>query len=274
VQDQINVLDNLILLLGGRFDQVNSEERFGDFRQDIDDTAFSPRFGIVYQPNEILSLYASYSRSFVPVGGRNATNTPFEPTRGTQYEIGVKADFLEGRLSSTLAAYDITRSNITTPDPDNPNFSIQVGEQRGRGFDFDITGEILPGWNIIAAYSYLDAEITRDNTFEVGNRLNNIPQNSASLWTTYTIQAGDLRGLGFGAGVFFVDQRTGDLSNSFVLPSYTRFDAAVYYHRDNFRAALNLKNLFNTEYFAGSQSRFAVVPGAPFEIRGTVSWQF
>jgi iron complex outermembrane receptor protein len=274
IQDQINILDNLILLLGGRFDTVNSEERFGDFRQDSNDSAFSPRVGLVYQPNETLSLYASYARSFVPEAGRSADNTPFEPTRGTQYEIGAKADFLGGRLSSSLAAYDITRSNITTADPDNPDFSIQIGEQRGRGFDFDITGEILPGWNIIAAYSYLDAEITRDNTFEVGNRLNNIPQNSASLWTTYTIQAGDLRGLGFGAGVFFVDQRTGDLSNSFILPSYTRFDAAVYYHRDNFRAALNLKNLFNTEYFAGSQSRFAVVPGAPFEIRGTVSWQF
>jgi iron complex outermembrane receptor protein len=274
VQDQINVLDNLILLLGGRFDQVNSEERFGDFRQDIDDAAFSPRFGIVYQPNEILSLYASYSRSFVPVGGRNATNTPFEPTRGTQYEIGVKADFLDGRLSSTLAAYDITRSNITTPDPNNPDFSIQVGEQNGRGIDLDIAGEILPGWNIIAGYSYLDATITRDNNFEVGNQLNNAPRNSASLWTTYTIQSGDLRGLGFGAGVFFVDQRSGDLANSFTIPSYTRFDAALYYNRDNFRAALNFKNLFDTEYFAGSQNRFAVVPGAPFEVRGTVSWQF
>ncbi|WAL59540.1 TonB-dependent siderophore receptor [Thermocoleostomius sinensis] len=274
VQDQINILDNLIVLLGGRFDSIDSEERFGDFSQNSNDNAFSPRVGLVYQPNATLSLYASYARSFVPEAGRSADNTPFEPTRGTQYEIGIKADFLDGRLSTTLAAYDITRSNITTLDPDNPNFSIQVGEQRDRGIDFDIAGEILPGWNIIAGYSYLDASITRDNTFEVGNRLNNAPRNSASLWTTYTIQSGDLRGLGFGAGIFFVDQRAGDLANSFTLPSYTRFDAALYYNRDNFRAALNFKNLFDTEYFAGSQSRFAVVPGAPFEVRGTVSWQF
>ncbi|WP_414550065.1 TonB-dependent siderophore receptor [Anabaena sp. CCY 0017] len=274
LQDQITLLDNLKLVIGGRFDSVTSKQRFGDFREDIDDSAFSPRFGLVYQPSETLSLYANYSRSFVPVGGQNATNTPFEPTRGTQYEIGAKADFLDGRLSATIGAYDITKSNITTADPDNRNFSIQVGEQRARGIDIDVAGEILPGWNIIASYALIDATITQDNRFEVGNRLNNIPQNAASLWTTYTMQSGNFRGVGFGAGAFFVGERTGDLDNSFTLPGYTRFDAAVYYNRDNFRAALNFKNLFGTEYFAGSQNRRAVVPGAPFEVLGTVSWQF
>lgn len=204
----------------------------------------------------------------------SATNTPFKPTRGTQYEIGAKADFLDGRLSATIGAYYITRSNITTADPDNPRFSIQVGEQRARGIDIDVAGEILPSWNIIASYALIDATITQDNTFEVGNRLNNIPQNAASLWTTYTLQSGDLTGLGFGAGAFFVGERTGDLANSFTLPGYTRVDAAIYYNRNNFRAALNFKNLFGTEYFAGSQNRRAVVPGAPFEVQGTISWQF
>ncbi|MBW4644151.1 MAG: TonB-dependent siderophore receptor [Goleter apudmare HA4340-LM2] len=276
LQDQITLADNLKLLVGGRFDSVDTEQLFqvDNFTVKQTDSAFSPRFGLVYQPNENLSLYASYSRSFVPSLGQSATNTQFEPTRGTQYEIGAKADFLDGRLSTTLSAYDITRSNITTPDPDNPNFSIQVGEQRGRGIDLDIVGEISPGWNIIASYALLDATITRDNRFEVGNRLNNIPNNAASLWTTYTVQSGDLRGLGFGAGAFFVGERTGDLANSFMLPSYTRFDAAIYYNRDNFRAALNLRNLFDTQYFAGSQGRTSVIPGAPFEVRGTVSWQF
>ncbi|MBE9052034.1 TonB-dependent siderophore receptor [Nostocales cyanobacterium LEGE 11386] len=278
LQDQITLADNLKLLIGGRFDNVNFEQEFQveEFSQEQSDSAFSPRLGLVYQPSETLSLYASYSRSFVPVLGRSATNAQFRPTRGTQYEIGAKADFLDGRLSTTLSAYNITRSNVLTPDPDpaNSGFSVQVGEQRGRGIDLDVAGEILPGWNIIASYALLDATITQDNRFEVGNRLNNIPNNAASLWTTYTVQSGDLRGLGFGAGAFFVGERTGDLANSFMLPGYTRFDAAVYYNRDNFRAALNLKNLFGTEYFAGSQNRSAVVPGAPFEVQGTISWQF
>lgn len=274
LQDQITLSDNLKLLIGGRFDSVTSEERFGDFRQDIDDSAFSPRIGVVYQPSKNLALYTNYSRSFVPQGGQTATNTPFEPTRGTQYEIGAKANFLDGRLSATIGAHNITRSNITTTDPNNPRFSIQVGEQKAKGIDIDIAGEILPGWNIIASYAFIDATITKDNTFEVGNRLNNIPKNAASLWTTYTLQSGDLTGLGFGAGAFFVGERTGDLNNSFTLPGYTRVDAAIYYNRNNFRAALNFKNLFGTEYFAGSQNRRAVVPGAPFEVQGTISWQF
>lgn len=276
LQDQIALGNNLKLLVGGRFDRVSTEQLFqvDDFTVLQRDNAFSPRFGLVYQPSETLSLYSSYSRSFVPVLGRSATNTKFEPTRGTQYEIGAKADFLDGRLSATLSAYNITRSNITTPDPDNPGFSIQVGEQRGRGIDLDIAGEILPGWNVIASYALLDATITQDNRFPVGNRLNNIPRNAASLWTTYTVPSGNLKGFGFGAGAFFVGERAGDLANSFTIPGYTRFDAAVYYNRHNFRAALNIKNLFDTKYFAGSQGRLSVIPGAPFELQGTISWQF
>ena len=276
LQDQITIANNIKLLVGGRFDSVDTEQLFqvDEFVVEQRDSAFSPRLGLVYQPNANLSLYASYSRSFVPVLGRSAINEPFQPTRGTQYEVGAKADFLDGRLSATLSAYNITRSNITTPDPDNPDFSIQVGEQRGRGIDLDVVGEISPGWNIIASYALIDATITEDNRFEVGNRLNNIPNNAASLWTTYTVQSGDLAGLGFGVGAFFVGERTGDLANSFTLPEYTRVDAAVYYNRDNFRAALNFKNLFGTEYFAGSQSRTSVIPGVPFEVLGTVSWEF
>ncbi len=274
LQNQISLLDNLKLLVGGRFDHVTSEQRFGDFSEDGNDSAFSPRVGIVYQPTTDVALYASYSRSFVPAAGRSIDNEAFEPERGTQYEIGVKFDLIAERLSATLSAFDITKSNVLTANPVNTDFSIQVGEQKSRGIELDVTGEILPGWNIIASYAYLNAQITEDNTYEVGNRLNPIPQNSASLWTTYTIQSGSLRGMGFGAGVFFVDQRPGDLDNSFFLPDYTRVDAAIYYDSDDFRAALNFKNLFDTEYFAGSQNRAAVVPGAPFEVQGTVSWQF
>ncbi len=96
----------------------------------------------------------------------------------------------------------------------------------------DIAGEILPGWKAIASYAYTDAEITEDNSFSVGNRLVGVPENQASLWTTYEIQSGDLRGLGFGLGLFYVGERAGDLDNSFEIPDYLRTDAAIYYRRD------------------------------------------
>ncbi|MDV2998174.1 MAG: Vitamin B12 transporter BtuB [Chroococcidiopsis sp. SAG 2025] len=273
VQDQVTLTENLKLLLGGRFDLFEQDFRFQSDTTSQSGDAFSPRIGIVYQPIQPISLYASYSRSFVPVEGTAFGGGAFEPERGTQYEIGVKADVNE-RLSATLALYDLTRTNVTTEDPDNPEFQIQTGEQRSRGIELSIAGEILPGWNIIAGYAYTDAEITEDNTLPVGNRLNNVPENSFNLWTSYEIQQGTLQGLGFGLGFFYIGERQGDLDNSFQLPSYFRTDAAIFYRRDRFRAALNLRNLFDVDYFESATSQANVFPGAPFTVQGTISWEF
>ena len=114
-------------------------------------------------------------KSFVPQVGVSASRTPFQPEKGKQYQVGVKGEFLQGRLSSTLALYDITRSNVLTADPNNPDFSIQVGEQHSQGLEIDIVGKILPEWNIITSYAYTNATITKDNTYAVGNRLDNVP---------------------------------------------------------------------------------------------------
>lgn len=275
IQDQISLTEQLKLLLGGRLDFYRERgiDRLTDeeTRQSAD--AFSPRVGIVYQPIQPISLYASYSRSFTPAFGTAADGSLFQPERGTQYEVGIKAD-ISNRLSAALALYDLTRSNVLTTDPTDPNFSIQTGEQRSRGVDLSITGELLPGWNIFAGYAYTDARITEDNTFEEGNYLLNAPENSFNLWTTYEIQQGSLRGFGVGVGFFFVGERQGDLENSFTLPSYFRTDASIFYNRGQFRAALNVRNLFDVDYFETSYSDTFVFPGEPFIVQGTISWQF
>ncbi|KAM3100364.1 TonB-dependent siderophore receptor [Phormidesmis sp. 146-35] len=275
LQDQIELLPNLKLLLGGRFDIVRQKLEFADGTESFQqDEAFSPRVGLVYQPTDSLSLYASYSRSFLQSVGTALDNQLFQPERGTQYEVGVKADWLDRRLSTTLAFYQITRSNVLTADPADPNFSIQTGEQRSRGIELDIAGEILPGWKIAAGYAYTDARITEDNTLAIGNRINNVPEHAVSLWTTYEVQTGSLRGLGFGLGIFYVGQRQGDLDNSFEVPSYTRTDASLFYRRDNYRIGLNIENLFNISYFETAESPLRVFYGAPFTVRGTLSWTF
>jgi iron complex outermembrane recepter protein len=282
IQDQIALTDSLKLLIGGRYDWISYRNETLDFgslgntttEPYQNDGAFSPRIGLVYQPSDTVSLYASYSRSFLQSTGFNPDGRRFESTRGTQYEVGVKTDFLDGALSATLAAYHLTKTNITTPDPDNPLFSIQTGEQQSQGVELNATGEILPGWNIIASYAYTDAEVTEDNTIPEGNRLANVPENQASLWTTYTIQEGDLRGLGFGLGLFYVGERQGDLANSFQLDDYLRTDAAVYYQRGRFRSAINIQNLFDIEYANSSFGRTATERGNPFTIVGSVSWKF
>ncbi|MUL37322.1 TonB-dependent siderophore receptor [Gloeocapsopsis sp. AAB1 = 1H9] len=279
LQDQITLTDNLKVLLGGRFDTFDqtSEDFSSNTESSDSDSAFSPRFGIIYQPIPTISLYASYISSFTPASGLflfgGSLDNPFAPERGRQYEVGVKAD-LSDRFSATLAFYDLTRTNVLTEDPDNPGFQIQTGEQNSRGIELSLVGEIFPGWNLIAGYAYTNARITQDNTFEPGNQLPNTPENSFNLWTTYEIQEGDLQGLGFGFGLFFVGDRAGDLANTYDVPSYLRTDAAIFYNRDRFRVALNFRNLFDVEYFEYAVNSTRVNYGQPFTVQGTVSWEF
>ena len=274
LQDQVTLSDKFIVVLGGRFDILTNEVE--DFNQDTNEfqqnEGFSPRIGLVYKPIEDISVYASYSRSLEQSVGESFDGSVFDPGRGTQYEIGVKGD-ISDRLSATLALYDLTRTNVSTNDPDNPNFQIQTGEQNSQGIELSVAGEILPGWNITGGYAYTDAVITEDN-FEEDNRLNNAPKNAVSLWTTYEIQQGSVKGLGFGAGLFFVGERQGDLENSFELPSYTRTDAAIFYQRGKFRTALNFRNLFDIDYFEAADNDLEVFPGDPFTILGSVSVEF
>ncbi|MEH2300033.1 MAG: TonB-dependent receptor [Nostoc sp.] len=273
IQDQIDITDNLHLLVGGRFDFTEQYDSLDIFFQG--DQAFSPRVGIVYQPIKPISLYASYSQSFTPVIGRSRTQELFEPERGNQYEVGIKAD-ITNKLSATLAAFQITKSNVLTSDPVDPiNFSLQIGEQRSRGVEFTIGGEILPGWNIIAGYAYTDARVTEDNDIPVGELLQNVPKNAANLWTTYEIQSGDYKGLGFGFGLVFVGEQQGEFPNSnFQIPSYVRTDAALFYHRDNWRVGINVNNLFDTGYYETATRRTLVYPGAPMNVQATISYEF
>jgi len=286
LQDQIQIVDNFNLLLGLRYDIV--EQRIDNvpalFYPDGDttqsDNALTPRVGIVYKPIEDIALYASYSQSFNPNTGVAADGTAFEPELGAGFEVGVKAEFLDGNLLATLAYFDITKQNVLTEDPDFPGLGISIatGEQRSRGFEFDLTGQILPGWNIIASYAYTDAAITQDNTIPIGNQLPGIPLHNASLWTTYQIQNGDFQGLGFGIGLNYIGERQGDLSNTFEVASYFLTNVAVFYQRDNWRLALNFKNLFDVDYI-GSTGNFgsrtsAGQPGEPFTMIGSISVRF
>jgi iron complex outermembrane receptor protein len=284
-QDQIEIIPQLKLLAGGRFDifdQTRSTRNLGEEKQEFSqsDSNFSPRLGIVYQPSQNISLYASYATSFEPslAANRNGNDQPFEPETGRQFEVGVKADITRN-LSATLALYDLRKQNVATADVstvDDPDDQIQTGEQTSRGIEFDIAGEITPGWRVIASYSYIDAFVSEDtNPDLVGRRRDNVPEHAASLWTTYEMQQGSLQGLGFGLGLFFVGDRFGDLDNSYVLPSFVRTDASVFYKRNNWRAAVNVRNLFDNTYFTGSDSsRLGVYYGEPLTLIGSFSIEF
>ncbi|MEH1889897.1 MAG: TonB-dependent receptor [Nostoc sp.] len=158
-------------------------------------------------------MYASYSRSFNADGSRDRNKELLEPSRGTQYEVGIKAELFDKRLSATLAAYDIAKTNVPTVDPIDDQYSIALGEVKSRGIELDVAGEILTGWKVIASGYLNNAYVSKDNNPTVqGKHLENAPYHGASLWTTYEIKQGDLQGLQFGAGLFFVGDR---ILNSF-----------------------------------------------------------
>ncbi len=276
VQDLIEILPNLKILAGGRFDVVDSffkDRPTNTVVNEQTDSRFSPRAGIVYQPSQSTSVYFNWTNAFVPqIFSRSRIGEQFKPEVGEQFEVGIKQDFFDSRVSATLALYQITRQNVLTSDPVDTNFSIQTGEQRSRGIELDIGGEILPGWKVIASYAYIDAAVTEDNVIPIGNRPAGVPEHSASLWSTYEIQNGNLQGLGFGLGLVYAAEREVSLPNAFTVPSYLRTDASVFYRRSNYRVGLNIKNLFDINYY--EVDGFSLLPAAPLTVLGTFAVEF
>ncbi len=289
LQDQISFTDQLILVAGLRYDTVEqnltTDETFqgpnripGD-SQSQDNDAWTPRIGLVYQPTSDLALYTSYSRSFTPNFSTTVDGDFLEPEEGEGFEVGVKTEFLDDRLFASLSYFNITRQNVAVPDPDAMavfNAFIGTGEQNSEGIEFDVVGEILPGWNVVASYSYIDAEVTEDTVIDEGNNLIGIPEHSASLWTTYRLQSGDLEGLGFGLGINYVGDREGDINNSFELDDYFLTNAAIFYERDNWELAVNFKNIFDVEYITGIPINRVrnIEVGEPFTVLFSISTEF
>lgn len=282
LQDQITLLPNLKVLAGGRYDLIDQnttgvefdlefDEEF-DFGDEIEEQAFSPRVGVVYQPIQPVSLYANFNQSFSPNTETNSEGELLDPERGTQFEIGVKTEF--GKMAANLALYQITKTNVARTDPDDPDFAIAIGEVRSRGIELDVGGEISPGWNIIASTYFADPEVMEgDEDNPEGDTLINAPRQGASIWTSYELQKGSLTGAGLGFGLFYVGDVEAELPNDFVISDYVRADASLFYRQEKWDAQLNFRNLFDTEYFEGTAGDLTS-RGAPFTVLGRVSARF
>ncbi|MCR8718247.1 TonB-dependent receptor [Pseudomonas syringae] len=279
LQDQIDLSEQWKLLLSVRWDKVDQRNRNyavnGSYADvDIDPSDTSPRVGVVYQPTDRLSLYASYSTSFAPQSRLTRDSTVLDPETGKQYEVGAKYDIIPDRLSGTLSAFEITRENLATTDPIDTAYSIQTGEQRVRGLELDVSGNIQDGWNVIGNIALLDAKLTKDSRLEEGARLEGVPIVSGSIWSTYQLQEGQLRGLGFGGGVFYAGKRYGDLANSYSASGYARTDLTVFYDLNkNVRLSLNARNIFDRDYMetVASAGNYA---GEPASVIATVAAGF
>jgi iron complex outermembrane recepter protein len=264
-QAEVWLYDRLKLLVGARYSQVdyvfedNSGLRFEENPDSID-----PRFGALFKLTPSTSLYGSYSTSFEQSFSFDPDNS--KPLEAEQFEIGVKQEFFDGRAYATVALFDITQENLSTTDPDT-GLPRQIGETSTRGVEVELSGEVLPGLNVIASYAYLDNEITKDNDGNEGNRLPNVPEHAASIWANYEVFARDRERLTIGGGVFYVGERFTSARNGVVMPEYATVDVAVGYEFEAFGTPVSIragvKNLFDEDYFTSGFGEGIAFPGDP-----------
>jgi iron complex outermembrane receptor protein len=264
-QDQLKY-DRWIATIGVRQDWVSAytreDDRYGgvqtltDTRQD--DHSFTYRTALSYVFDVGVAPYFSYSESFEPEAGTNFYGTPFVPTTGQQYEVGVKYQPNGWNALVTLSFFHLTQQNLVTPDPDplHVGYGIQTGEARSQGIELEGKASLTEGLNLTTAYSYVDSDVTKTNeTGQLGNELPFTPKHQGSAWADYTFQDGPVAGFGLGGGVRVVGSNYGDLGNSLKAPSYTLIDAAFHYdlgkaHESlkGARLAVNINNLFDRQY--------------------------
>lgn len=287
LQDQITLADDrLHLIAGARYDRVEQFVDFVccqnsfDFADDQTDYAFTARGGALYEWTDWLSPYVSVAQSFNPISPFTTSVDGLDPEEGIAYEAGTKLSFLNGRLTSTLAVYQITKDNVPVADEDNPGFSINGGELRSRGFEADIAGELAPGLQVIANYAYTDTEVRESDSLPVGSRFNNVPLHSGSVWGSYDFQPGSgLKGFGFGAGLNGATNKLGNNAGTFELDGFVVADVAGWYRfkvpsGQTVTAKINVNNLTDKEYYESSQGTARVFPGAPRTVIGSVSVGF
>nr|WP_063799903.1 TonB-dependent siderophore receptor [Bradyrhizobium jicamae] len=252
-QDQIK-LGRLSFQLGGRQDFVTTKVDKGllNTSATIDASAFTGRAAVMYNFDNGIAPYVSYSESFLPVLATNAAGELLNPETGEQYEVGVKYQPVGLNALFTIAAFDLTRSNVVTYPP--PLYiAEQTGQVKSRGIELEGTMSLADGWNLRAAYAYVDAVITQDPV-NIGKTPTTVPLNRASLWSDYTLQSGPLAGVQFGGGIRHVGATWGDDANTFKVGASTVLDALLAYNKDNWRLSLNVTNLADTRYVAACYS--------------------
>lgn len=206
----------------------------------------------MYNFDNGIAPYFSYSESFLPVLATGPSGQMLNPETGVQYEVGIKYQPIGWNALFTFAAFDLTRDNVVTYAP-GVTFAEQTGQVKSRGIELEGTMSLADGWNLRAAYAYIDAVVTQDPV-NVGKAPVTVPLNRASLWSDYTLQNGPLAGLQFGGGIRYVGATWGDDANTFKVGSATVLDALLAYTRDNWRLSLNVTNLADTRYVAACYS--------------------
>jgi len=265
LQDQITFTDRLSGQFGVRaehFQQYQLERTSGEERNQKR-TGFVPRGGLIYKLTPSASAFGNAAASFQP-NGMSATGQVLEPEKGLGLEAGFKFDWMDGRLGATVAAFHITKKNISLADPDNPGFRMTAGEAVSKGLDMQVSGQMTPALRVIGAYAYTSARITKDNrpAFQ-GGELANVPRHNLGLMGVYTFQGG----VSTGAALTYRSARHTSDAGSLKIPAYTTVDVfARWSVMKNLSLSLNLNNIFDRWYLANGSGRGYAMPGEPFNV--------
>ncbi|MFT3991133.1 MAG: TonB-dependent siderophore receptor [Luteolibacter sp.] len=271
VQDHVKLTDQLTLTAGGRYDIAKN------VTTGTDEEAFTPKVGVTYEFIKGVAAYANYGTSFAPQWySTDADGNSLPPEKGENFETGIKAITPDGRFSGMASVFHLTRSDVATANLATADYydAITSGEQRSQGFELEGAARPIEGLEITGAYTWIDAEVTEDNTIAVGTPLPGVPRNTLNAWVKYIIQDGPLKGFGAGLGGRYVSSQSGDTNHSFDLPSYGLLDAALYYETGKVRAQLNFNNILDKRYYVGSYNDLYVLPGNPFNVTASVTYKF
>ena len=251
-QDEIGFFnDKARLTLAGRYTHLFIRGR------DATDSKITPRVGLSVDILPTLSVYGLYDQSFIGQSGVSFDGAAFDPVDANDIEGGIKKSFFEGKLKTSLGVYQITKQNVLVGDPENPNFSIQLGELQSKGIEFDLQGEITPELNLILNYANTNVEITDDtNPDNIGQRVSGHAQHVTNGWLNYKFaEVSKLKGFGASLGYQYqVDRSTWSwgADNESFLPDYFRLDGALSWTNEKLRVQLNVNNILNEYLYSGS----------------------
>ncbi|WCD82859.1 TonB-dependent siderophore receptor [Pseudomonas sp. TUM22785] len=278
--------DNWVLLLGGRLDRVNSQYRnkpgTTNAAADLDywDTDFTWQAGLMYQFDNGLSPYVSYSTAFAPTQQTSSRSGPLDPTTAEQYEAGIKYEPKGWNTSFTASVYDLRKTDDVIFDSAANDYR-QVGESRAKGVELELNSDVTENINLTAAYTYTDSRITKDaqGSLLEDHQMTGVPRNQASAWASYRFLDGALKGLRIGGGVRHFDSTfaytAASLYGRLDTGDVTLLDAAVGYTiNDNWSAEVNAKNLLDKEYVAGCNNAGRCYWGEERSLLGSVSFHW
>ena len=290
LQDQVALPDDWFLLAGVRYQHVYASNYSGQTLDSLTSTPISgdkvtPRVGLLWRPLNWVSVYANYAENWGPSNGYPITGGGLAPPTGaTQYELGVKFASADERISSTIAVYDLTKTNIPTPDPNNPGFFLVTGKVRSKGVEFDLQGELARGWNVVVNFSDIDARILESNDpgNPPGTQWQETPRLIGNLWTTYDTAPTADRGFRFGVGanaqgptpaLNYTGVLAPQTSDYTQLPGFVTLNAMAAYRftteRIQWMLQLNAANLLDRRYFSYI-SLNNPQPGATYAYAGNV----